>query len=303
MKKAIIKSLIYILIFTSFTITLLVFGFKLRSTTIIKSIKNASTIIIGDSHTKYALNPALFDNAINLANNAETYQMSYLKLKKNLQYNKNVSNIIMGFSYHNFSGWFNDSSSKQYNDRLLNQLLLSDYQLLLEYNKSTNSNIIIDLTNNINNIFTYPLYYITNYDLSGNNALNIWGGYAESEFNKLSDEVSNAKIELYYYKMPNTFLQTQYYYLNKIIKLCKERSINVYLLNTPLNEKHKKLIPNKYIEQFIALQKEIDSDVRYINLENYKLKNDFFLDSDHLNTKGANLFSIYISALLNQYSN
>ena len=64
------------------------------------------TIIIGDSHAEHGLNPAYFDNAINISQSGEPLIASYWKCKEIFK-NQSPKYVIISVAAHNFSG-FND---------------------------------------------------------------------------------------------------------------------------------------------------------------------------------------------------
>ncbi|MCC7050394.1 MAG: hypothetical protein IT239_01265, partial [Bacteroidia bacterium] len=66
---------------------------------------NTTTLIAGDSRVMTAINPKLFSSAINIAQNSESYLITYYKLKYLLPKNEKIKQVIIGFSYPSFSGY------------------------------------------------------------------------------------------------------------------------------------------------------------------------------------------------------
>ena len=74
----------------------------------VKLSSNITTIFIGDSHIQTAINDSLIENSINISTTAESYYFSYYKLQRYLPANPQIKRIYLGFSYHNFSNYYED---------------------------------------------------------------------------------------------------------------------------------------------------------------------------------------------------
>ncbi len=102
-------------------------------------------------------------------------------------------------------------------------------------------------------------------------------------------------------KEVESFSTLQSEYLEKIIVLCKEKNINLVLLNTPLQEHYYKLVPEKFISAYYSYMKELE-DKYNIVLYDYpqqKYPDEYFGDGNHLNRKGASVFTQQVMNRLN----
>jgi len=63
--------------------------------------KNVNTLILGDSHTKYAFNDQLMINTYNFSQDADSYFYSYLKVKQISKENIQIDTVLLSFSQHN----------------------------------------------------------------------------------------------------------------------------------------------------------------------------------------------------------
>lgn len=59
-----------------------------------------NVLILGDSHAEYSFNDTIYKNAINLAQSADAFFYSYIKLVKFAE-NNNIDTVILSVSYHN----------------------------------------------------------------------------------------------------------------------------------------------------------------------------------------------------------
>ena len=87
-----------------------------------KQIENVNVLIVGSSNAAYSLNPELFHSAKNISQTAESFVMTYWKLKHILQKTK-VDTLLIGLSHANVSE-FNDYkfSDKKWSDKMFRRL-------------------------------------------------------------------------------------------------------------------------------------------------------------------------------------
>ena len=87
-------------------------------------------------------------------------------------------------------------------------------------------------------------------------------------------------------------------YLFKIIELCQNSDIELFLLTTPLSMPYYKQIPTIYINKFNKIL--LKSKVSHINLINEINRNNLFLyDGDHVNKSGSKLTTQKVFQFLN----
>lgn len=103
--------------------------------------------------------------------------------------------------------------------------------------------------------------------------------------NKLQEDIkrrSNKKIR------KDRYDNLTIYFLNRIIEFCNENNITILFLYTPM---HNKLIQNqKLYKQFY---KENYNNIMFYDFRDMHFPDSCFGDLDHLNYKGAKVFSEY----------
>ena len=65
------------------------------------------TVFIGDSHIEMGIDDRLFPRSVNLAKSSDGYIYSYAKLKIILTTHPQIRRVLLGYSYHNLSSYFN----------------------------------------------------------------------------------------------------------------------------------------------------------------------------------------------------
>jgi hypothetical protein len=81
--------------------------------------------------------------------------------------------------------------------------------------------------------------------------------------------------------------------LKKMIKLAEEEGIVVYLLGTPVHHTYYRKIPDNFKSAYKNLKEELRNkdNVRILDYCTLRMKDKYYLNSDHLNHKGSAAFS------------
>lgn len=234
-------------------------------------------IITGDSYTQSAIYPNIFSSARNISQGAESYVISYYKLRQLLCYN-HPDTIILGFSYHNFSA-YNDL---KFIDGRWSEEMFKRIYPLKDLNKSTFSLKYNDLQ--------YHRVLFMNYLLFPNLRAhkNYIGDFEQSSRNDLKQ--LDSTIKRHY--SPEGISQSSVSYLDSIILLCNQKKVCLILISTPIHEDYYHRIPEKVKTEYDKLKSLYKNQkVTILDYTNYRLKMEYYKNYDHLNTPGAIRFS------------
>lgn len=274
-----------LLLLTFFWLTIEINRKLYRNITINNSI---TTLTIGDSHTELAINDSLMLNTLNISTPAEGYIFTYLKLQNIIKNNSQIKNVMLGVSYHNFSSYYDKYIFEEEPYALISQYIsLMEYQDLIIFLRRTPSvqNLVAIFRNSFKNILKYKR---GKYPYSG-------GFHIIENNDSLTSDRIIKRINSQYY-LNDQLLKTSainIQYLKKIVELCREKSINIIFLNTPLYSVYYSKIPSFIINEFNAKTKDLG--VVVVNFDDLKLPANCFLpDGDHLNFKGALLTTEYL---------
>lgn len=260
---------------------------------------DAETLIMGDSHAQVGIDENCFTNAINVSQSAETLVYTYYKLVKYLNANPQIENVILAVSHHSFSA--NDPSYiVEYMRRY--RLLLDEkiIQHAFEYKDIRDVGFPVFLTRTVFPIgFLFDLYEY--FQVSTRGVTPRWKGkQIYSRLAKIGNtEYLDAAISRHYYtknKAQKDLSDIKRDYMEHIVSLCKQKSINLVIVTTPVHSSYFNLIPHKFLENFDKIIGTFKDDVKYVSgqEQNLLLKENYFQDYDHLNYKGAVVFSKYI---------
>ena len=284
LKNILVFTLVPIIIGIPLTLILVIYVTKVSDEYKIDS--NISRIYIGDSHIQEAVDDTLIPHSLNVATNSESYYYSYFKLKTLLNSNPSVKKVYLGFSYHNLSNYYDKYVSGTYTSEVglkYFYLLPNNEQFrLISWNKD-------NLGSFIPGIISEGILKAINHNYSP-----FLGGFS-NQFNntKAIDSSMNKRILFQYYTngVLNDFSDLNIEYLYKIIDLCKVKGVELFALNTPLNNYYFNKIPKEYKEKLNEIL--FKTNLKYINLSNLKLSEECFIpDGDHVSNIGAEATSI-----------
>lgn len=238
-------------------------------------------ILIGDSHVENGLNDDALKGFVNLAHYAESYYLSYYKLKLLLEHNPQIQNVYLGYSFHNLSNYYDDFISGKYANAVS-----SEYFFILPLFEQAQCMFwnLQSLSTYMNKSFEYGYK-----NLVDTNNVSFMGGYQNSYFNTFANVPAiDRRINAQFYKDGDIreFSSINLDYLNRIIKLCKLEDIDLYFMNMPLQQYYRMKLPEVYIHKYHEIIN--DNHIQVIDLSNLTLKDDcFMVDGDHVSKKGA----------------
>jgi hypothetical protein len=252
-------------------------------------------LIIGDSHLQHALDTRILKNSFNLSAAAETYILSYYKLKYILDNNlKDINTIILNIDPHSFtSGRSNriPSPFNYYYAKFINYLELGKRKnkilpYLREYIKGT----FFSFIGSREDIYNAIMRKWKNIPLIN--------GFVPSRrnFSKMDRQrITKGRTHNQFFRN-NYFDKDMVFYFEKILDLSAGKGIKVLLIKMPLDHIYYNFVlkyfdPDEWyhkIDSIIKTRKNVmvmDAQKIYFD------KPHLFGDCDHLNECGAQNFT------------
>jgi hypothetical protein len=253
-------------------------------------IRASSLLIAGDSHAQLALNPKAFYNATNISQPGEPYSVTFWKLKKIIKCNT-VSTLIIGFSPHNFSQFYdNRFADPQKSNKIFERI----YSI-------TNSHTFVDFQFDPTTYYRVCAKLMCLYPHKNHIAY-----IQQPNVSEISD-ISNfdQRIRLHYYIDNKEALLSQLSvnYLDSIKVLCSNSNIDMRLIYTPLHSEYVKRIPLKFSSGFDSISHQLTNQGFHIFHSKQHFDDSDFKDADHLNYVGAQKFSEEVDQYLRIDSN
>ena len=247
-----------------------------------------TVLILGDSQTETALNDSIIENSINLSKAGDPLYFNYVKLKKIIEKNKQLETVILGFTSSNLDskGFY---EVPKFKSKYITYFYLIDFEDYTDIIENNQEGLIRGMTG-------LGRYFIKTRKLLNENEINRLGIGA---FRPISPEISNLeydiKNEVIIFGSSHDSLSIKYFL--KIAALCKTNNLSLIALNAPV---HKSLSIRQKVrnEEYLKFMKQFDTNIQFWNYEDFSLENRYFFDENHLNLKGAEIFSKLINKRL-----
>lgn len=288
------RTLLFILLFSGLVIlTVLVITLLNKRLLDQYPLNHVTTIFIGDSHMEMGLNDQLFPNSVNLAKSSDGYIHTYAKLKAVMKSNPQIRNVVLSYSPHNLSSYFNTfivGRDARYGFADYFPILpAAERRELLRRNKLLGIKALsLILTNGFTNL------------VADSNRYSFLGRFSPRPFRLKDTSTIMKRIDVQFYEQgrlrPVSSLQKLY--LEKIIDLCFERDIKLVLIKMPVHRVYRNLVPKEYRDEYFSNIR--NKPVLLFDCIDLHLPDASFLpDGDHVNAEGADSTTKFIYQRLN----
>ena len=289
--KSFLKKIVTFTLLSLIAILILVFGSNLilKHKSSFKISKNIDKVFLGHSHSECSINDSIFKNSINLSSSGESYFYNYQKIRKLIDQNSHIKTVFVEFTNNNVDSIMDDWIWGY--DKMAFYL-----QFYTPFMKSKDLELLVR-KNSTDFIASYSiatrkhLYRVFrgNFDF-----INDVGGFMNAKESKVNQMISENFFDRTISK-EKSVSETNLMYLRKMIDLCHENGIKLFLIRSPQHPLHPDL-ENEHIYQKILNQKF--KDVELLDFDEMNFPNDHYLDLHHLNYKGAKHFSELFNNLI-----
>jgi hypothetical protein len=294
MKRFLVKIssfLLLVIVLTSVLYAVSDFLIKQKKQQLLKIRDDINIVFAGDSNVEGAVNDSLISNSINIAQSGEAYLYSFVKIKSLTEINKQIHTIYLGFSFHDivksteerwlFQDQFVMEKIKNYNYLLGNP----EKKLIFKHNPKAYIKGCLQCI--INNFKGFIKSYSSK---KTNNKINNFGGYEYNTRYKLRDDI---KINAFTGQHSDVSL-VQDEYLKMISRLCRQKAIRLILFDTPKNKYYASRFDEETKNNWLSIRKSMMQD-SLLDLSELSFPDSCYYDMDHLNCKGAGIFSEYLN--------
>lgn len=281
------KFITRILIYTGIVIAIMAGNYLFNKNYVNRppDIEEAKIVIAGDSRMMTSIDPEKIDSSVNIAQNSESYVITYHKLKRVLEHNESVEQIVLGFSYPSFSayldGIFNgDIATTDVLTRIYPLMSLEDFTVL-EVDEEKYYQVLFK------NLFVYPHINHQKY----------MGGFSRLEYGLDKADLESVILRHYYDEDSNNIgiSPVAEKYLDSIILLAEEEEVELILVNVPLQEDYLEQIPENFRKYYEEVKQEcISEGVEVLDYGDLPMEDRYFKDYNHLDYEGATYFTSII---------
>ena len=256
--------------------------------------KEIKYIVIGHSHPECAFNDSLISNFKNCSYSGESYFYGYPKIKNILLQNPQLTTVFLEFTDNHLEkevmndGIWGESHMFNFYPIYSPFIEQNDADLLL---RKSGKDFLLASTISIKNQFLKIIS--SNYNF-GKYSRYLYLIRDKTDSLVLQQEKSlenKSKIDV---KADNDS-NYNIIYLTKIVNLCLEKGIKVYLVRSP---QHKMYREQKNETLFEAARLNYFKNIEFLDFNNCPFSNSEFGDLEHLNYRGAKKFSIWFNSLI-----
>lgn len=247
-------------------------------------------LVVGDSHTESSIDDSFLPNSINISQSSQHFLYTYNILRNILGGNPQITKVVLGVSFHSFSA---NLDEYLYEKNKTQTMYPRYYPILdatsikdIEYLPLSEAHLILK------NVISYALRNtaFTDYPFIGK--------FYKSKKSNLSDSALQKTILRHYYSEEGDvqgFSDYQKKYLYKIVSLCNERGVTLFLLNTPVTKKYYDRIPKSHIQHYFDVLKETQGKARFVDMHTLALEKECYGDADHINYLGSKKITLLLS--------
>jgi len=260
----------------------------------VKLPKKYSVLILGHSHPAQAYDANYINNTINMATAGEAYLYTYFKAKKVIDKNPQIKKVFVEFTNNQIEkgmdNWIWDDVHLQYRIKEC-WVLLDNEAIQLLYNKNPTGFI---------NAFSKSLFdnlgrlFVSKNAIIKREGIHKIGATDEISIN--NKQLSKLKSS----KNLNYDLEISDYnilYLQKIVKYCQEKHIEVCLIRSPMHKNY----DVSYTEyKFKEILRTKFKNIQWLDYKDFPIPNKGFQDAEHLNSYGAKIYSQYFNKQINK---
>lgn len=295
MKRFIVKLRNIIVFFALFLVVLEIYysvlenDYCFKASRINRSAVNIESVILGNSHSYFGLNPKYFTaKTFNLSHVSQTYDLDDFLLDKVLE-NQNIKTVIIPVSYSSFCGSLKTSSEAW---------RITDYYRAYHYYD-------IDWKDKfyVNTQLRGILRSLLE-PLSSRRRVNNDGfATAYCDLSKLT--IENAKQRINQHKMNTNLLSLPYAENEQCVALLnminQHHELEFVLVSLPVHglySERRDKSQQAYISGYVQELRATFDNVKYFNMDTIKFDDTCFKDVDHLSSEGAMKASVWLNSNL-----
>jgi len=262
------------------------------------------TLILGDSHLQHGIDTRILKHSFNYSVAAETYILTYYKLKYILDNNlKKFDTVILNIDPHSFTSGRSNRLPFPYNYyyvKFVDYLELGKRKnrmmpYLYEYIKGEFFSFVGSRTDIDNKLKgkgkRFPM--IKGFVIS------------KQDFSKMDrQKIAKRRARSHFFKQ-KSFDRDMIFYFERILNLCEESKIKVLLIKMPLSQEYYSQVQkNMGIDKFYL---QIDKVIKKKSIalmdaqKDFLYEPDLFGDCDHLNARGAKILTERVSEFLKRF--
>lgn len=241
------------------------------------------TLILGSSNAYDGLNPSILPQAFNLANSSQTLEDDYRLLAKYIDTMDSLQTVIVGLGYHSLGATTEDNRRTYYTIYmdLYPRWPLSKYSF-----EVCNPEMLIKKI----------IKYAVSRDVTRCDSLGQRVGHTKEAvetgaewWNKdIQSLVDNDKLEI---GNRTLAIEENTQYLKEIVDLCNAHNVQPIIVQMPVTEEYKRLLPREQVALYKELLQSLDSSAICIDASEWEIPEDGWYNATHLTKEASEEFT------------
>ncbi len=245
------------------------------------------TLILGSSNAYDGLNPSVLPHAFNLANSSQTLEDDYRLLAKNIDSMDSLQTVIVGLGYHSLGATTEDNRRTYYTIYmdLYPRWPISKYSF-----EVCNPEMLVKKI----------IKYVVSRDVTRCDSLGQRVGHTKETaeagadwWNKdVNALVNNDKFAILNHKSEISKTVTENIeWLTSIVDLCNAHNVQPVIVQMPVMEEYKRLLPNEQVALMDDVLLSLDSSAICIDASEWEIPEDGRYNATHLTKEASESFT------------
>lgn len=241
------------------------------------------TLILGSSNAYDGINPSVLPNAFNLANSSQTLEDDYRLLVKYIDSMDSLQTVIIGLGYHSLGATTEDNRRTYYTIYM---------DLYPRWPLSEYSFEVFNLELLLKKIVKYTVSRdITRCDSLGQrvgHTLEAAQSGAEWWNKDVLSLVENDKLQIADCRLE---IEENTRYLRMIVDLCNAHNVQPVVVQMPVMEEYKKLLPEEQVALMDEVLRSLESSAICIDASEWEIPEDGWYNATHLTKEASEEFT------------
>jgi len=244
------------------------------------------TLILGSSNAYDGINPSVLPNAFNLANSSQTLEDDYRLLVKYIDSMDSLQTVIIGLGYHSLGATTEDNRRTYYTIYM---------DLYPRWPLSEYSFEVFNLELLLKKIVKYTVSRdITRCDSLGQrvgHTLEAAQSGAEWWNKDVLSLVENDKLQIADCRLE---IEENTRYLRMIVDLCNAHNVQPVVVQMPVMEEYKKLLPEEQVALMDEVLRSLESSAICIDASEWEMPEDGWYNAMHLTRESSIPFTRHL---------
>ena len=241
------------------------------------------TLILGSSNAYDGLNPTVLPNAFNLSNSSQTLEDDYRLLAKYIDSMDSLQTVIVGLGYHSLGATTEDNRRTYYTIYmdLYPRWPLSKYSF-----EVFNTEVLVKKI----------IKYAVSRDVTSCDSLGQRVGHTKEAAESGTEwwiKGVDALVENDRLKIGNCRLEIEENtrYLKAIVDLCNAHNVQPVLVQMPVMEEYKRMLPVEQIALMEDVLQSLDSSAICVDASDWEIPDDGWYNATHLTKEASEEFT------------